>query len=49
MPTSSLSDDWEDFNMTDVDSVWDYYCINGLDHQLPEDTDPVMMQFAHVL
>ena len=34
--------------MTDDDSIWDY-CINGLDHQLPEDTDPAMVQFAHAV
>ena len=27
--------------MTDADSIWDY-CINGLDHQLPENDDPAM-------
>ena len=48
VPTSSLSDDWEDVNMTDADSIWDY-CINGLDHRLPEDTDPSMVHFAHVV
>ena len=50
--TNSLSndweDDWEDVNMTDADSIWDY-CVNGLDHQLPSDTDPSMIQFAHVV
>ena len=34
--------------MTDADSIWDY-CINGLDHQLPKDTDPAMLQFAHAV
>ena len=48
VPISSLSADWEDVHMTDVDSIWDY-CINGLDHQLPEDTDPAMVHFAHAV
>ena len=48
MITSSLSDDWGDVNMTDVDSIWDY-CINGLNQQLPDSTDPVMLQFAHAV
>ena len=34
--------------MTDADSIWDY-CVNGLDHQLPEDTDPSMVHFAHIV
>ena len=41
MKTNFLSndweDDWEDVNMTDADSIWDY-CVNSLDHQLPSDT-----------
>ena len=44
----NLTDDWEDVNMTDADSIWNY-CVNGLYHQLPEDNDPSMVQFAHVV
>ena len=52
MNTNSLSnyweDDWEDVNMTDADSIWNY-CVNGLDHQLPEDNDPSMVHFANAV
>ena len=34
--------------MTDVDSIWDY-CVNGLNHQLPKDTDPAMVQLDHAV
>ena len=46
--TKSLSDNFDDVDMTDVDSIWDY-CVNGLDHQLPKDTDSSMVQFAHAV
>ena len=48
MNINSLSDEWEDVNMTDANSIWDY-CVNSLDHQLPENTDPAMLQFAHAV
>ena len=48
VPASSLSNDWEDVNMADPDSIWDY-CINGLDQQLPDDTNPAMLQFVHAV
>ena len=52
MKTNSLShdltDDWEDVNMTDADSIWDY-CINGLEFDLPDDTDTSLVQFAHAV
>ena len=34
--------------MTDADSIWDY-CENGLDHQLPDNTGPAMLHFAHAV
>ena len=40
--TNSVSDDWEDVNMTDANSIW-YYYVNGLDHQLPENDDPAII------
>ena len=48
MNKNSLSDDWEDVNMTDADSIWNY-CVNGLEQELPDDNDPSMIQFAHVV
>ena len=52
MKTNSLShnltDDWEDVNMTDADSIWDY-CINGLEFDLPDDTDTSLVQFSHAV
>ena len=48
VPTNSLSDHWDDVNMTDADSIRDY-CVNCLDHQLPENTDPAMLQFVHAV
>ena len=34
--------------MTDADSIWNY-CVNGLEHDLPEDNVPSMIQFAHAI
>ena len=34
--------------MTDADSIWDY-CVNSLNHQIPDNTDPTMLQFAHAV
>ena len=45
---NSLSNDWDDVDMTDADSIWDY-CVNGLENQLPEDTDSSMVQFNQFL
>ena len=50
--TNSLSNDWEsdweDVNMTDADSIWNY-CVNGLEYELPDDNVPSMIQFAHAI
>ena len=35
-------------DMTDADSIWDY-CVNGLDHELPADTDSSMIHFANAV
>ena len=48
MNNNSISDNWEDVNMTDADSIWDY-CVNGFDHQLPENEDPAILQFANTV
>ena len=34
--------------MTDADSIWDY-CVNGLEDDLPEDTDSSMIHFANAV
>ena len=34
--------------MTDADSIWNY-CVNGLEHELPDDNDPSMLHFAHAV
>ena len=46
-PTNSISD-FDDVDMTDADSIW-YHCINGLEYDLPSDTDPSMIQFANAV
>ena len=48
MNTNSVSNNWEDVNMTDANSIWDY-CVNSLDHQLLENDDPAMIQFANAV
>ena len=46
--TNSLSDDYDDVDMTDADSIWDY-CVNGLEYDLPPDTDSSMIHFANAV
>ena len=48
MTTNSVSNDLDDVDMTDADSIWDY-CVHGLDHELPADTDSSMIHFANAV
>ena len=43
-----MSNDLDDVDMTDADSIWDYY-VNGLEHVLPSNNDSSILQFANAV